>query len=178
MREELKELSPFLADRLGEEEGFKVPKNYFKALPDEVLGRLREEMKSAPVQSSWLDGMTVFFQNLWQPRLTWAVASAAVLIAAAVWLCTNDGAETPAGQQIAMDEALENIPDEDIHAYLFQNIEEVDNDLLISVTSIEKVEQKVKPLSKIAPEPDADEMEKYLEENIEDLDLEDLEEVL
>ena len=71
LRDELNELSPILAKRQGMDGGFKVPKDYFKALPDEIMEKVQP--KTQPIvepQRSWLDGMAEFFQNLFQKFIT------------------------------------------------------------------------------------------------------------
>ena len=43
IREELEELSPFLAKLKGQDEGFKVPKGYFDTLENNIFARIKAE---------------------------------------------------------------------------------------------------------------------------------------
>ena len=171
LRDELNELSPFLAKHEHKDLGFRVPKDYFKSLPDEVMKLIREE--AAPAKRSWLDDLTVLLQGLFQPRYALVLASVAVLVVAAVYVFKQ---QQPLGivRPIAHIE-LKDISDEALFTYVSNNINDFDKDLIIETQGFE---QQEKPLQKITPKPDLQELEQYIDDNLDDIDLNDLQETL
>ena len=155
LQDELHELSPFLAGNKDREEGFKVPKDYFSAQVAE---------KATPVvepSRNWLDELATYLQNLLQPRYALALASVAVLIVAGLfYLNTGDtGRDCP--------DLLACIPDEMIENYVQSNIDEFDSRLFAPhLTGNRTSSMSELPL---------EDMEEYLDEVINEMDLEDLE---
>ena len=92
IREELKELSPFLLDMKDKGDGFKVPKNYFKTLPDEVLKKVQEApepMASDSKMSLW-DECIYYIQWLFnKPQGVMTLASVAILMVAGIFFFQN-----------------------------------------------------------------------------------------
>jgi len=77
-REELRRLAPGL-DGLKYEDGYNVPHNYFKSLPDRIIEKLSEGEERSSVLQQW-------WNRLWTPRYALAFATVALLITAGVWL--------------------------------------------------------------------------------------------
>ena len=173
IRDELNELSPFLAKRKGMEEGFKVPKDYFSTLPDEVMKRVRPEASPiAEPQRDWLDGVAGFFQNLFQPRYALAYASVAVLIAAGVYFFSPP--EDPA-LPVAN---FENISDEALESYLSENIDAFSTDLLEAHFAESSHLEGRGGGGKNLPGLEMEELENYLDNTLDEIDLDDLEDLL
>ncbi len=170
LREELEEFSPFLQKMKERDEGFKVPKDYFKSLPDEVLGKIQPEL---PAQHSWLDDLTAFVQRLWQPRYALALATVAVLVVAAVWIFDQN--KHTGMQQPVADAMLESISDEALQNYVSENIGEFDRELILEMQYAGK---DAKSMPELAPQAGTDELEQYLDDIIDEIDLEDLEDLL
>ncbi|MBI5914069.1 MAG: hypothetical protein HY842_01730 [Bacteroidetes bacterium] len=174
LREEL-EGSPFLQKMKDKGEGFKVPANYFKNLPDEVWKQVKP---AAPPQESWLDKaelFLLFLQNLWRPRYVLAVATIAAVAVAAVCFFAE---KTPGNEsQPIAAVRLADISDEELQAYVSDNIGDFDRALF---TENDLAEQEVEPHpQQPAPaKPNLEEMEKYLDEVIDEIDVEDLEKLL
>lgn len=171
LKKELEALSPFLLTRKEKMEGFRVPKDYFKSLPDEVLHKTRP---TPPARSSWLDELTAFMQQLWQPRYALGLAAAVVLVVAAI--CFFDQPENNRLHQLPVAEAiLEEIPDEALQAYISQNIVEFDRELILET---QYAGQETRPLPSLSPKASDDELEQYLQDNIDEIDLDELEDLL
>lgn len=167
LRDELEELSPFLAKQWEQGEGFKVPKDYFRSLPEEVLKKVREEQPTvAEPQRNWLDDLAMFFQSLLQPRYAVAIASVAVLVIAGVLLF--DGTDQ-VGVDVPQIASVEEIPDEALENYLTENIDDFSTDLL--------EEHFAEGNMGHLPGLELEDMEQYLDDALDDMDLDDLEEL-
>ena len=178
LRDEL-ENSPFLKEmKERPSDGFQVPKNYFQHLPNEVMRKVKEPT-SAPVrQPSWLEQMGQFVQGLLQPRYALALASVVVLVVAGVGFLKDKNATTtlPAMAEVQ----LADISDEELFAYVSDNISDFNRQQMLEISGPELPEVKVQPktpaLPKIkAQKPEMKEIEAYLDDAIDDIDLEDLE---
>ncbi|TAK44932.1 MAG: hypothetical protein EPO28_04255 [Saprospiraceae bacterium] len=174
LREELKELLPFLSRIQGKDEGFSVPKNYFKTLPDEVMKRIASDIAPTRQQKNWMDEITLFIAALRQPRYAVALATAAVLLVAGFWMFNRDSGTRAASPDLAA-VALEDISYDALYSYIATNIEDIDNDLILDAQKFETAE---KPLQHLAPRPGEEEMEEYLDDVIDEIDLKDLEDLL
>ncbi len=170
LRKELDEFSPFLKKMKERDEGFKVPGDYFKSLPDEVLNKIKPDV---PASRSWMDELAAFVQRLWQPRYALALATAVVLVVAAVWIFDQN--KNPESQQPIAEAMLNDIPDELLQNYVSNNIGDFDKELILETHF---AGQDAKSLPDISPRPSADELERYLDENIDEIDLKDLEDLL
>lgn len=171
LREELERLSPFLAKMKCEKEGFIVPKDYFKALPNEVLNKVQQAVPM-PEQASWRDKTVLFFQNIWQPRYVLAIASALAILVVAVCFIKK----TPSKQEalpVATVQAAD-IPYEDLHEYLTDNIEDIDEELIVEANLGSKA---TSAKTSIVPQPTTEELEEYLDDVIDEIDPEDLEDL-
>lgn len=172
LNKELGELSPFLLEMKNKSEGFKVPDNYFANLSDEVWQRLQAEKQAArPVQATpaqpslWMQ-LRQAWQFLLQPQYALALASVAIVIIAAIFLLRPSSNETPLAQ----------ISAEEAQQYLSNNIDEFDTALLAELASQSETEATTPAIEKETPNDSV--MDQYLEEMIDDIDLEDLEDLL
>ncbi len=184
MKEELKdELNdlPFLK-KMKEQSasGLQVPKHYFKHLPDEVLRKAKEPVPQPVRQPSWLERVEQIVASWLQPRYALAYASVLALVVAGIWFLNKGVSE--ANQPMAA-VSLQEISDEELFAYVSDNISDFDHDLVMETAGPElpeiKPQVKTKPsLPKMAaPKPEVEEMEKYIDEVIDEIDVEDLEEL-
>lgn len=180
LRDELND-SPFLK-KMKEQpsEGFQVPKHYFKHLPNEVMRQVKQPAPSpVPSGTSWLEQLEQFVMGLFKPRFALALATVLVLVVAGVVFFRDSGAEGP--QPIAA-VRLEDIPDEELLAYLDDHIRDFDGDLVqeASVHTLPEVPEKPKAVAPktSVPKPELEAMEEYIDEVIDEIDVEDLEEML
>ena len=135
IQDELKSIAPFLSE-LKREEGFKVPKDFFSKLPKELITKIKKEQlveeKYAPGSSpNWLDHLIHYFSSLFQVRLITAFATVAILMTAG-WFLMN--------KQTASDETqyLSELSVEEMQIYLNENIDELDDELLIELSTNEE----------------------------------------
>ena len=181
LRDEL-ENSPFLK-KMKEQpgDGFKVPKNYFQHLPNEVMRKVKEPAPTPVQQPSWLERIEQFVKGMVQPRFALALASVIVLVVAGVVFLKdkNAAATLPAVTEVT----LEDISDEELFAYVADNISDFNRQQMLEAADPELPEVKIQPKPPTLPQtkatqPNLEEMEKYLDEEIDDIDLEDLENML
>jgi len=102
LQEELRQIAPGLSE-LKREDGFTVPYNYFKELPDKVITKVAagEEKTS----SMWL-----WLQSLITPKFALAFASVMILIIAGIWFA-RIAPEPELLASVTPDEALEYVLD-------------------------------------------------------------------
>jgi len=167
LNKELEHLSPLLSKQKGKPEGYGVPKDYFKSLPDMVMGQVAEKTAAAaPAHSpSWLDNLAATWQSLFQPRYALAFASVAILIVAGIYF----GAPAQPQQPIAS-MLLTELPDEALQSYVSENIDEFDVALF--------EEQLDGDLQSKAPELESDSEDLILDELLYDTPLDELEDLL
>ncbi len=168
IKKELEELSPFLAQFQTRDSGFRTPKNYFKDLPDTIIGKIQAEEQASLERpkstSGWLESLLASLQWLPQPRYAFALASVTIAIVAALWILRSPFFK---GEQ---ELAWNDIPTEEIDEYIADNLQDFEMDLLIEFAP-DLEEQNVFRSSEIQEEA----IDAYLDEIIEDLDIEDLE---
>ncbi|MEZ4958498.1 MAG: hypothetical protein R2830_01645 [Saprospiraceae bacterium] len=172
LKEELEGLSPFLTKMKEEGDGFKVPADYFKTLPDEVLNKVQRQ-GPAVERSSWFDGIASFLQMLWQPKYVLAVASAAAILIAAVCFFKKDTPKEEV-QPIAAVQ-VSDIPFEELHEYLSDNIADIDENLIVEASLSTTESQTTK--TTILPKATTEELEGYLDDVIDEIDPKDLEDL-
>lgn len=129
IRDELESLSPFLSANKKEPEGYQVPKDYFKTLPDEVFKKLN--IAPQPVITEKENWSTRFFNSLqyfFQPRLALAYATVALLIFAGLFFTKNENETTP--PKMMADAILNEVPDEVLTEYIAANIDHFDETIL------------------------------------------------
>ena len=166
IRKELEELSPFLSKMKKGKEGFEVPANYFKQLPDLIMDRIQEEEApsySVAPTTNWLDQIIERIQLLLQPQYAMALASVAILIVASIFFFGQNN-------KLADATTLAEVSDEEISSYVMSNVEEFDMDLLMEVMDEEILEEEL--------ENESSTDDNYLDDIIDDLSDEELEELM
>lgn len=165
LRDELKNLSVFLWEQKNKPEGFEVPKDYFKSLPDEVFAKLNERPKTAVEEKeNWFGQLIKSLQYLFQPKYAFAYATVALLLVAGFYFLNNPS--EPQIQQIA----LSDISDETLETYISENIDDFDEAILAEQLA-DNIER---PFNELEIEND----EELIDELIDDLNVEDLEDLL
>ncbi len=96
------------------ENPFIVPHNYFKNLPDEILGRIHSEEEEVPKSVSWIQQWIEAISTRIFPRPVMALAIV-LLVAIMVWWPRQKD------EQIL---ALQHLEQEEIAAYIEANIDE------------------------------------------------------
>ena len=161
--------------------GFQVPKNYFKHLPDEVLRKAKEPVSAPVTQPNWMERVAQSVASLFQPRYALAFASVLALVVAGWFFFGGNNGDEPLPIAAVQ---LSDISDEELFAYVSDNIGEFDRDLVLEATGPDlptiKPNSNPKPsLPKTAaPKPEVEEMEEYIDEVIDEIEVEDLEELL
>lgn len=176
IREELEGLSPFLA-RI-KEKGLqppRAPEAYFQSLPDDVLRRIRAEeglvREEAPIaRAGRRKGLWRPVEFLMQHRYAAGLAGAAALVAVGLYLFWPDNPEA-----IPQPAAMASLSREEIAEYITTNIELFDISLLVEASG---------PGVDEAPNPDLfqgvgdEELNRYLEQYLEETSLDELEDLL
>ncbi len=169
IKDELKELSPFLWEQKGRPEGFEVPKDYFKSLPDEVLQKVNAGQQTViEPKEHWWDNLMEYLQSLFQPKYALAFASVAILLIAGMVYMKKDDMQSPTPQLAEV--ILDQVPDDVLQDYISNNIDEFDESLLEE----ELTENSGEPL----PEFEINDPDELMDELIDDLDISELEDLL
>jgi hypothetical protein len=175
--EELKNLSPFLADlkKQKKDDGFKTPKYYFDTLADKVIENAQPKTEAPPqyfAQPSLASRVSEWIAGLMQPRMALAYATV-LFLAVGGWYFLKPT------QTQALDNCTELacLPHEEIKTYISDNINEFDEEMLVGNTSIaENTVEERNPdyFGKGTHLKDLDEkeIEQYLIENLDEKDLE------
>lgn len=165
--EELRNLSPFLADlkKQKKTDGFKTPKYYFDTLADKVIENAQPKTEVKPVyvaQPSLATRVSEWLAGLMQPRMALAYATVLFLAVGGWYFFKSTQAQT-------MDNCTELacLPQEEIKTYISDNINEFDEEMLVGNASIaENTEgSSLRHL-------DEKEVEQYLIDNLNERDLE------
>ena len=166
LRDELKNISPFLFEQKGKPEGFDVPKDYFKSLQVEVFEKLMERPQLVVEEKeSWFDQLIKSLLYYFQPRYVMAYATVALLLFAGFYLLN-----TTTQPQLA-ETILDEVPDDILQAYISENIDEFEE----SILTAELADYSNDPL----PELNLDTPDDLLfDDLIDDMDIDDLEDLL
>lgn len=151
--DELQQLSPFLRELRGKDDGFRLPPTYFDGLEDEVfksidaLGARRRPAASAPGSAirQWLAAW-------WQPRIALALGGVIALVVAGWWLLRP--APVPADVSPVAVRTEEATP-EDIEAYVLENVQDFDTDQLIALAVADEPAPATETKPRSAPETSA-----------------------
>ncbi len=158
LKKELDEIAPFLAGDKPKE-AFKVPYNYFDLLPSRVLERLAESQPQAEKPSPVGSARPPWWQSWLAPRVAWAMAGTALLVATiVVWQVSRPSAM-----------ASPDLTEEEIFQYILDNPSDFSEDLIM-----ETLTENETPLHPAASQLDAQDIEQYLDE----LDPEEIEDLL
>lgn len=175
LKEELKELSPWLLSMKEQGDGLKVPANYFEKLKEDVLARVKQpepEPVPQPATPGWLDTLLENIRARFQPRyrLAYAFAALVVLVAAILVLRTqNDHTNSLEAM------ALENVSSEELLEYIGNHLDDFAPEDLLTARP-EGAEDLSLP--QLVPAPDESEIEDYLDGIMHDIDVEDIESIL
>ncbi|MEZ5042674.1 MAG: hypothetical protein R2828_22440 [Saprospiraceae bacterium] len=127
IKQELEEIAPFLARIKAQDQdnGFRVPPDYFKQLTANVLAAVEQEAvdHSSKRTNPWAWGQALW-NAIWQPHLAYAFATIVCLLCIGFWLF----------------KPVEVLPDlafnkEELEAYVIANINDFDTDLLMEAYS-------------------------------------------
>ncbi len=161
INDELKKLSPFLSD-IKKENAFKVPENYFKTLPDQVLEQVKTTTNTSEkrvTQPGWMERLMENIAVLFQPKYAVGFATALILVVASVYFIQKptdsfDGSYTSVNQ------------------YVSDHIDEFDVEMLWEASVFETGENNLDEYN------DIDNLDEYFEEIIDELDDSELEKLL
>jgi len=152
IKQELEELSPFLAKLKSEhpDDGFETPPQYFRQLTEEVLAKSQPKSTPASTQN-WWQRLAVWLQ----PKHVGYALMAVVLLAIAVPLLWP-----------APPTELPNVSSEEAVAYIEAHLSDFDTELLL---------HEVEDLDAAYFDLPQEGVEEYLQENMEDWTIEELE---
>lgn len=171
--DELREISPFLADLKKSKEGeepFRTPKFYFDTLADKVMEKAIVKPVIPPqysVRPSFIEMAQKWVASIMQPRYAIGFATVA-LLAVGGWFFIQKNQQN-------VDSFASN---EEIHQYITDNIDDFDDALLLEQgvladSDILNPEQSLKGnIDKINISDD--EIEQYLKEHLDEKDLKEL----
>ena len=127
------DLPPFLRDLKEKEDGFKVPEGYFEDMEQSVFARLKAsgDLDRPKLKVSKRPGM---FASFIRPKAAMAYAAALAMILAAVWFFS---VPEPVAQETPM--ASYELTEDDLEAYVLENVHEFDTEQLASL-SVEETE--------------------------------------
>jgi len=148
LRKELEKEAPFLAGLKDKPEGLSVPEGYFDQLQKDVLKRVAKLEKPR--------SKTI---RLW-PRIA-AAASVLLVLGLAIFLFQPSN---PA-------ETTFTLTDEEVHQYISQNIEDFELDLLMEYVAVSDQSSGLFDDAEL-------ELEEYMDELLDEIDMETLEELL
>ena len=175
---ELRELSPFLADLKrqlpdanGKGQPFRTPKFYFDNLADKVIEKTQPEAPPLRRESfgQYIADKSIFTKVeewlavLMQPRWAMAMASVAILAISSWFYLKKENLQT--------NETLTEITNDDIHEYIEANIEDFDENLLaenVSNTSDTDGTSRDSREGGIFKDMTDEEIEQYLKEHPEE----------
>lgn len=180
---ELESISPFLANlkkQNSSHEELKAPPLYFETLTDKIIQEAQKQEAPAVANSHAItqqpipqQTMPPFWQTirLWiealiQPRYAVGFAMALVLLTTGWWLFNNKNTHT-----IITDNAeIAQVSHDEIHNYIHDNIDDFDEELFLNSPDLVDTEGVSHEIN-----INDEDIEKYLEENIDEKDLKDLE---
>jgi len=160
IQEELTEIAPFLAG-LKKESSFEIPKDYFKELPDAILQQVLEEPSKSSVKSPALfEQFILALQWLINPPRLAGLATVLLLVGGIFFMVNQN----PTTAEIAISE-------DEINSYIVANIEDFEEDLILEFT-------EENDFSNLFQDIDDEDLDKYLESELDDLDVDVLEDYL
>lgn len=165
IRKELEDLSPRLLRMKEQGMGLKVPEDYFQRLSKEVLEKIQQEQQATQphLRSEWWQFMHILFQPSWAISL----ATVAILFTlGGVWFFQQQS-----NTSSSLSTALAKVDRETLNSYIQANLHEFDTETLMEFAASQSDLSHFEDLS---PE----ELDKYLNEVIQDLDAETLKELL
>ena len=164
IQEELEILAPSLS-KMKKEATFKVPENYFNALPDQILRELNltEEKVVVEKKSSWWTELMDRLMILMQPRIAVGLVTLALLLVSIFYLTNDENASST-------NPSITEFSSAAVEDYIIENIDDFDDDLLFEIA--------LQPEHSDDEHPDDQELNNYLDEIIDEMDDNSLEEFL
>jgi hypothetical protein len=148
-----------------EKEGFRVPENYFDQMQQEVLGRIKADANLTVVS-----GHTPIIPLYRQTRFWLKVAGFALVVAAATYVLLPDN---KGGSEVYLAE----FSAEEASVYINTHLDEFELEDMLEVSQLDPME--LFPSENTSANDMQEEgMDQYLDEIIDDFDLEELEEIL
>lgn len=157
IQQELNELSPLLAKMRQEPDGFKVPENYFDYLSESVMEQVKLEPK--PDIAERLTENNPWYTILFNRRLFAGLATFSVLLVAAFFLFN----------QPISDNELAEISSEEAENYIANHLDEFELTLFLDADLLSEINEV---------EFEENEIDQFLEDNIDELDAAALEQLL
>jgi len=128
IKEELKIHAPLLSGMSKQQEGYKVPDDYFARMEADLWEQLKPATKTVvepASNTSWLDGLIQQISWLLQPRMALQLASVALIIVAGLFIMNRTATDkTDALADLTADEASE---------YVLAHLDEFDTESLIEL---------------------------------------------
>lgn len=142
---ELEDLSPYLLNLRSQDDGFRLPANYFETLEDEVFQQIdaigaRRQKRTAGSRS----GFWSIIAGLWQPRLALALGTVLVAAFAAWWIWRPQPA--PNAELPLAVRHEEPTPDE-LEAYVMENVLDFEPDQLAALAITDEASQEPSSIS-------------------------------
>lgn len=156
---ELKELSPFLANIREEPTGFKVPENYFDYLSASIMEQVKLEPNSDPIEQPIIN--EPWYSFLFNRQSLAGLATFTVLLVGALFLLN----------QPIKENGLAEISSEEATDYIASHLDEFETALFIDTDLLDEI-------SEVEFEFGEQEVNQFLEDNIDELDAATLEQLL
>ena len=130
---ELNDLPPFLKKMKGEDNPFSTPKHYFNGLGEHLLSKMKEEealtrKTEVRPKTSHISFWDRVKSLVFQPMFGMSLAGCAVVVFMISYLQQQVESET---YEMSSDALLAELSIEEIDAYVYENIDEFDEDILI-----------------------------------------------
>ncbi len=147
IHDELDKQSPLLRDLKRQDDGFKTPEGYFDVIEDAVFERIgKAGNRRKPALETKHGGL---FGRFSRTQVMWAAAAVFALVLATTWLFRTKPAE-PATLPVLVSQEL---TEEEIEAYVLENIRDFDEALLADVPDHEQAAPETKPASPTETKP-------------------------
>jgi hypothetical protein len=176
IKEELKNISPFLASLRKPDEGFEVPKDYFQNFESNLMARIKaEEAVEAwgisETEQPLMPNLN-WLQSIWawmtQPQI--GVSLLAMVVIVGIGFAVFQINEKNAAQfaDLSTDEALASLNVDDVSQYVEDNVDDFSEELLIS--NLENIVEKNITTLPVETELQINEIQEYIEDNIGEFD--------
>lgn len=180
---ELESISPFLANlkkQNSSHEELKTPPLYFETLTDKIIQEAKKQESTVVVDSRTIahqptpqptippfwQTVRLWIEALIQPRYAVGFAMALVLLTTGWWFFNNKNSNTAITENVE----IAQISHDEIHNYIHDNIDDFDEELFFNSPDLVDTEGVSHEIN-----VNDEDIEKYLEENIDEKDLKELE---
>ena len=168
IKKELEEIAPLLS-KIKKEDTFDIPKNYFEALPEQILGQIdfpkNNTFTTLPKTTTpqkwyaqWIEKLTIFFQ----PKMAIGLAMMIILVSGAYFLTPIH--KPPMAKHSALSETLDQTTDAQLEEYVTANIDNFDEEELFDFVGFDSD----------GSELDDPEMDDFFNDIIDDIEESDL----